>query len=234
MSNPLQKSLENLNRLFLNYCTEVEQNVHLAVQSFMKTESNNVQVVIEKDKEIDQMEVAIEEECLKIMAIYQPLAKDLRFIVGILKMNNDLERIGDLAVNIVKKVTIFSDRDTNLSQQEGAYFLPEMIEKVLNMLKKSLDSFTNQDPELAREVCKIDDEVDDLKNEMKVLVLNKMKESPENIKELTSILTNSRNLERIADLSTNIAEDVIYIIEGEIIRHKSRLASTNNYEQKQL
>ena len=168
MSNQLQKSLENLNRLFLNYCTEVEQNVHLAVQSFMKTESNNVQVVIEKDKEIDQMEVAIEEECLKIMAIYQPLAKDLRFIVGILKMNNDLERIGDLAVNIVKKVTIFSDRDTNLSQQEGAYFLPEMIEKVLNMLKKSLDSFTNQDPELAREVCKIDDEVDDLKNEMKV------------------------------------------------------------------
>ena len=128
MSNPLQKSFENLNRLFLNYCTDVEQNVHLAVQSFMKTESNNVQVVIEKDKEIDQMEVAIEEECLKIMAIYQPLAKDLRFIVGILKMNNDLERIGDLAVNIVKKVTIFSDRDTNLSQQEGAYFLPEMIE----------------------------------------------------------------------------------------------------------
>ena len=225
MSNPLQKSLENLNRLFLNYCTEVEQNVHLAVQSFMKTESNNVQVVIEKDKEIDQMEVAIEEECLKIMAIYQPLAKDLRFIVGILKMNNDLERIGDLAVNIVKKVTIFSDRDTNLSQQEGAYFLPEMIEKVLNMLKKSLDSFTNQDPELAREVCKIDDEVDDLKNEMKVLVLNKMKDDSDKIHILSSILRNSYHLERIADLSTNIAEDVIYLVEGDIIRHNNMMST---------
>ena len=225
MSNPLQKSLENLNRLFLNYCTEVEQNVHLAVQTFMKTDPNNVQVVIAKDKEIDQMEVAIEEECLKIMAIYQPLAKDLRFIVGILKMNNDLERIGDLAVNIVKKVIVFSDRDTSLSQHDGVYFLPEMIEKVLDMLKKSLDSFTNQDPELAREVCKIDDEVDNLKNEMKVLVLNKMKDNSDKIHILSSILRISYHLERIADLSTNIAEDVIYLVEGDIIRHNNMMST---------
>ena len=116
MSKTLQNAIKDLNKLFLSYCAEVEQNVHLAVQSFMKTEPKNVQLVIDKDKEIDQMEIAIEEECLRIMAMYQPLAKDLRFIVGILKMNNDLERIGDLAVNIVKKVTIFTDRETSLSK----------------------------------------------------------------------------------------------------------------------
>ncbi|RAP38919.1 phosphate transport system regulatory protein PhoU [Candidatus Marinamargulisbacteria bacterium SCGC AAA071-K20] len=219
MSNPLQKAIKDLNKLFLSYCAEVEQNVHLAVQSFMKTEPKNVQLVIDKDKEIDQMEIAIEEECLRIMAMYQPLAKDLRFIVGILKINNDLERIGDLAVNIVKKVTIFTDRETSLSKHGNAFFLPEMIQKVLDMLKNSLDSFTKQDPKLAREVCQLDDEVDQLKQDMKVLVLNKMKEDPEKIKPLSGILRNSYHLERIADLSTNIAEDVIYLVEGDIIRH---------------
>ena len=108
MSNTLQSSLEALNKLFLEYCTKVEENVHLSVKSFLKTEPENVKLVIDQDKKIDEMEIAIEEECLRIMAVYQPLAKDLRFIVGILKMNNDLERIGDLAVNIVKKVTIFT------------------------------------------------------------------------------------------------------------------------------
>ncbi|MBG90627.1 MAG: phosphate transport system regulatory protein PhoU [Actinobacteria bacterium] len=219
MSSPLEKAIKDLNVMFLNYCAEVEQNVHLAVQSFMKTEPKNIQIVMDKDRQIDQLEIAIEEECLRIMAVYQPLAKDLRFIVGILKMNNDLERIGDLAVNIVKKVTVFSDRDIRLSEYGGAFFLPEMIQKSLNMLKKSLDSFTQQDPELAREVCLIDDEVDALKQEMKVLVLNKMKESPEQISTLSSILRNSYHLERISDLSTNIAEDVIYWVDGDIIRH---------------
>ena len=155
------------------------------------------------------MEIAIEEECLRIMAVYQPLAKDLRVIVGILKMNNDLERIGDLAVNIVNKVRFFADEDTSLAQEGTSFFLPEMIKKVQNMLKKSLDSFTQQNVALANEVCRIDDEVDHLKHEMKILVLNKITENPENIQQLSGILRNSYHLERIADLSTNIAEDVI-------------------------
>ena len=219
MSNTLQSSLEALNKLFLEYCTKVEENVHLSVKSFLKTEPKNVKLVIDQDKKIDEMEIAIEEECLRIMAVYQPLAKDLRFIVGILKMNNDLERIGDLAVNIVKKVTIFTDKETSLSKEEGAFFLPEMIQKVLRMLKKSLDSFMKKDPELAQKVCEMDDEVDYLKHEMKVIVLRKMKDNPEKIKVLSGILRNSYHLERIADLSTNIAEDVIYQVKGDIIRH---------------
>jgi phosphate transport system protein len=220
MSNQLQQAINDLNKLFLNYCTQIEENVHLAVQSFMKTEPKNIQRVIDKDREIDQLEIAIEEECIRIMAIYQPLAKDLRFIVGILKMNNDLERIGDLAVNIVRKVSLFTEKDTSISNKGLSFFLPEMTQSVLKMLKKSLDAFTKQDPELAREVCRIDDEVDQLNNEMKLLVLNKMKETPDEIDLLSGILRNSNHLERIADLTTNISEDVIYLIEGKIIRHQ--------------
>lgn len=218
MSKQLHKSMQDLNTLFLKYCAEVEQNVHLAVQSFMKTDPKNIEVVIQKDKEIDRMEMSIEEECLRIMAIYQPLAKDLRFLVGILKMNNDLERIGDLAVNIVKKVTLFIDKEESLAKLDSMFFLPEMIQKSLDMLKKSLDSFTKKDPNLAREVCQIDHDVDLLKEEIKVLVLNKMKETPEKIKLLSGILRNLYHLERIADLSTNISEDVIYLVEGDIMR----------------
>jgi len=129
MSKPLQQALESLNKQFVIFCTEVEQNVHLAVQAFLKTEQQNVKQVQDKDIQINKMEIAIEEECLRIIAMYQPLATDLRVIIGILKMTNDLERIGDLAVNIVNKVTLFSDQETSLSKQGTSFFLPEMKEK---------------------------------------------------------------------------------------------------------
>jgi len=192
---PLQNAIKSLHEQFLTYCADVEQNVHLAIQSFMKTEPKNIEIVIQKDREINQKEIAIEEECLKIIAMYQPVAKDLRMIVGILKMNNDLERIGDLAVNIVKKVNIFSKEHTSLVEQGNIFLLPE------------------------REVCRIDDEVDKLKHEIKAIILKKIKEDPEHIELLSGILRNSYHLERIADLATNIAEDVIYLVEGAIIRH---------------
>ena len=219
MSDQTHRAINDLNKLFVDYCVQVEENVHLAVQSFMKTELKHVQHVIDTEKKIDQMEIEIEEECIKIMAIYQPLAKDLRFIVGILKMTHDLERIADLAVNIVKKVKIFANHDTSLSKQGNSFFLPEMIQSVLNMLKKSLEAFTKRDTQLAREVCQIGADVNVLKQEMNVLVRNKMKEAPEEIEQLCSILKNASHLERISDLSTNVAEDVIYQIEGHIVRH---------------
>tara|TARA_B100001113_G_scaffold350275_1_gene347145 strand:- start:187 stop:873 length:687 start_codon:yes stop_codon:yes gene_type:complete len=228
MSSPLENALDLLNNLFLDYCTKIEENVQLATQSFMKTEPKDVQRVIDNDHEIDQLEIEIEEECLQIIAMYQPLAKDLRFIIGILKMNNDLERIGDLAVNIVRKVIIFSNQETSLSKQGTSFYLPEMIDETLNMLNKSIECFIKRDPELAREVCRLDDKVDHLKREMKVVVLSKMKESPEEIEQLTGILRNSNHLERIADLSTNIAEDVIYLVEGDIIRHARKLSDISS------
>jgi phosphate transport system protein len=224
MSNQLNEALSNLKKMFIHYSSIVEENVHLALEAFMDTSQETIETVLNKDKEIDSLEIKIEEECLKIIAVHQPLAKDLRLIVAILKMNNDLERIGDLAVNIVKKVSLFSDQKSPLKSKESALFLPEMIEKSTFMLKKSLDSFIEQDLDAAMEVCKIDDEVDHLKKEMKILILRKIKEGPENIEELSSILINSSHLERIADLATNIAEDVIYLIDGEIIRHNKSLS----------
>ena len=145
MSSPLENALDLLNNLFLDYCTKIEENVQLATQSFMKTEPKDVQRVIDNDHEIDRLEIEIEEECLQIIAMYQPLAKDLRFIIGILKMNNDLERIGDLAVNIVRKVIIFSDQETSLSQQGMFFYLPEMIDEALNMLQEAYEQKKNEE-----------------------------------------------------------------------------------------
>jgi len=223
MSTPLENRLNLLNEMFLNYCTQIEENVQLATHSFLKTDAKRVQDVIDNDYKIDQLEIEIEEECLQIIARYQPLARDLRFIIGILKMNNDLERIGDLAVNIVKKVIVFKNNETSLSQQKNTFNLTQMIDETLHMLNKSIESFIKKDPALARDVCQLDDKVDVLKREMKVLVLHEMKESPDQMEQLVSILKNSSHLERIADLATNIAEDVIYWVEGDIIRHSRKI-----------
>jgi phosphate transport system protein len=223
MSTPLENRLNLLNEMFLNYCTQIEENVQLATQAFLKTDAKRVQDVIDNDYKIDQLEIEIEEECLQIIARYQPLARDLRFIIGILKMNNDLERIGDLAVNIVKKVIVFKNNETSLSQQKNTFNLTQMIDETLHMLNKSIESFIKKDPALARDVCQLDDKVDGLKREMKVLVLHEMKESPDQMEQLVSILKNSSHLERIADLATNIAEDVIYWVEGDIIRHSRKI-----------
>jgi len=203
MTHPLETALKDLNSLFLEYCTQVEEQVHQGIDAFMTTNSEKSQNVIESDKEIDKKEIAIEEECLRIMAVYQPVAKDLRLIVGILKMNNDLERIGDLAVNIAKKVILFENEDTSLEKEETEFFLKEMNQKSLRMLKLCLDSFSQQDANLARTVRGLDDEVDNLKNEMKVLVLNEIKKNPEKIHSLSGVLRTSYHLERIADLATN-------------------------------
>lgn len=203
MTHPLETALKDLNSLFLEYCTQVEEQVHQGIDAFMTTNSEKSQNVIESDKEIDKKEIAIEEECLRIMAVYQPVAKDLRLIVGILKMNNDLERIGDLAVNIAKKVILFENEDTSLEKEGTEFFLKEMNQKSLRMLKLCLDSFSQQDANLARTVRGLDDEVDNLKNEMKVLVLNEIKKNPEKIHSLSGVLRTSYHLERIADLATN-------------------------------
>lgn len=220
MPSQFEVELEELNRNFLYYCRQVEENIRRSVQSFLKADISRLDEVVKNDDVIDRLEIEIEEHCVRLMVKFQPLATDLRFIIAILKMNNDLERMGDLAVNIMKKVHIFDKEKTNLEKEGLSFFLPEMVEKVLDMVHKSIDSFVKKDPVLAREICKKDDEVDQLKDEMKVLVINKMKDYTGNIKLLTSVLRNSYHLERLADLATNIAEDVIYLVEGDIIRHR--------------
>jgi phosphate transport system protein len=218
MPRHLQRALENLRKKILMLGTIVEESVYKSVKSFTEKDVELATKIIENDSEIDLMEIEVEEDCLKILALHQPVAVDLRFLVAVLKLNNDLERIADQAVKI-------SERTINLSRysiKELPIDFSDMAEKVHIMLKKSLDALVNMDPDLAREVCASDDEVDDLHRNTYIVVRNQVGSEPERISYLLDLLSVSGCLERIADHATNIAEDVIYMIEGQIVRHREK------------
>jgi phosphate transport system protein len=161
--------------------------------------------------------VYLEEECLKILALHQPVAIDLRFVIAVLKINNDLERIGDLAVNIAERALFL----TSQKPVDIPFDFMGMSEKTKIMLKMSLDALVNMDAKMAHDVCALDDGVDAINRRMYQQVQEGILENPEQIGSLIHCLSTSRHLERIADHATNIAEDVIYMVAGEIVRHKA-------------
>jgi phosphate transport system protein len=218
MPHILQSELNKLKKYILNLGALVEERLNQAVESIKNTDSNLAEKVIESDKEIDQKEVELEEECLKLLALYQPVAIDLRFIIVALKINNDLERIGDLVVNICE-CTIFLSHQADT---QPVFDYTEMSEKVKKMLAMSLDSLVNLDLALAKQVCEIDSEVDRMNLNMYEQVEEGIMQKPDHVKTYLYDRSISKHLERIADLATNIAEDVIYMIEGEIVRHKGK------------
>jgi phosphate transport system protein len=212
----LQKEIGRLKQMLIDLATLVEENVHLAVKAISDRDLRQAEKVIAADSEVDQMEVDVEEECLKILALHQPVAIDLRYIITALKMNNDLERIGDLAVNIAERSQhLYRCRDgTDIFDFEG------MAGKAQAMLKKSLDAMINLDAGLAREVILMDDEIDEMNRQTFKKVEAEIIQTPDECDCLIRLLSVSRYLERIADHTTNIAEDVIYLIDGEIVRHQ--------------
>jgi len=217
MKRHLERELEKIRKKILTLSAMVEGNIEKAIRSLTRHEITLAKEVIESDHEIDHFEVEIEEDCLKILALYQPEAIDLRYVVGILKMNNDLERMGDLAVNI-------AERSAYLADKKGTkLFLDftQMGEKTIAMVKKALDSLIKMDATMAGEVCAADDEVDEINRKILLLIQDYMEKNPHEVKILIHLLLVSRHLERIADQATNIAEDVIYMIEGIIIRHRA-------------
>ena len=151
------------------------------------------------------------------MALHQPVAADLRFIISVLKVNNDLERIGDLAVNIAERAVYLSAHEP----LKATLNFPRMADGARKMVRKSLDALIGMDANLARIVLTMDDEIDDLNREMYTTLQDLMHQSPECIERAVQTLSVSRYLERIADLSTNIAEDVVFMVEGELIRHQT-------------
>jgi phosphate transport system protein len=161
------------------------------------------------------MEVEVEEECLKVLALHQPVAVDLRFLVAVIKINNDLERIGDQAVNIAQRVRVIAKQD----HHEFIFDYAPMAEQVEAMLKMSLDALVNMDVDLALKVVTLDDAVDKIQKDAYDKTKMAMSRHPEDVRYLINLLLISRHLERMADHATNIAEEVIYMIEGEIIRH---------------
>ncbi len=215
MSVHLQREIDRLKRQLLSVCALAEEQVHSAVRALLDRDAELAERVEKRDVEIDQREVEVEEECLKILALYQPVASDLRLLVAALKINNDLERIGDLAVNIARKAIAFA----NLAPMEIPFDLAGMGEKTQAMLHDSVEALVNLDPALASKVCGRDHEVDRMKHEIRKKAESLMQRNPAQIPILLSLLAVSRNLERVADHATNIAEDVIYMAEGRIIRH---------------
>jgi phosphate transport system protein len=217
MTVHMQREIENLKKLVLTLGAEVEEHVHKAVQALQSRDKALAQRMIAADAEVDKSEVYLEEECLKILALYQPVAIDLRFVIAVLKINNDLERIGDLAVNIAERAQYLASQEP----VEIPFDFVGMAEKTKLMLKRSLDALVNMDSREAWEVCAMDDEVDAINREMYEQVQEGIRRRPDQMHSLIHCLSTSRHLERIADHATNIAEDVIYMVAGAIVRHKA-------------
>ncbi|EFK10341.1 phosphate transport system regulatory protein PhoU [delta proteobacterium NaphS2] len=216
MKRHLQKELSGLKKRILSLGALVEERVRMTIRALETKDGELARQIIRSDKEIDQAEVEVEEECLKIIALHQPVAVDLRFINIVIKINNDLERVGDEAVNIAERVENMSKR----LPLSFPFDFTAMAEKAEAMLKNSLDALVNQDVDLAYEVCLGDDEVDRMNRTIYDKVKAAIKKQPDRVAYLLSLMLIGRHLERIADHATNIAEEVIYMIEGKIFRHR--------------
>lgn len=217
MAKHLLRDLEHIKREILSVGGLVEQAIHRATSAYVERRPELADDIIDGDKEIDQREVRVEEECLKALALHQPVAADLRFIICVLKVNNDLERMGDLAVNIARRALALKDDEPSLFVSETR----AMVEIVRSMVRDCLDALVNVDLSLARRVYERDDDVDAAHSQMYSVLQAKMRDEPALVPSCINMLSVSRHLERIADLATNIAEDVEFMIAGEIIRHRS-------------
>lgn len=213
----LQHEIEKLKKRVLTLGAMVEEQLHQAAGAVIERNDALARRVLAGDAAIDDMEVELEEECLKLLALHQPVAVDLRFIIAVLKINNDLERIGDLVVNIGERAAVLAVKP---KIGKGFDFAP-MVKKVKAMLKESLDALVNMDVALARSVCQMDDEVDAIHEAVFDWVEHAIARCPAAVPLLLQTQSISRHLERIADLATNIAEDVIYMVEGHIVRHRT-------------
>ena len=214
----LMREVEQLKKMILSLAAEVEENLRLAVKSVVQRDPQLAELAIETDHTIDLHEVAVEEECLKILALHQPVAHDLRFIVAILKINHDLERVGDLAVNIGERALVLAQHPP----VQRDFALQRLADKAQSAVARSLDALINRDLKLAREIWLTDDEADSFNRELLGQVEEEIKQHPEQLPSLLALTSVSRTLERVADHATNISKDVIYLIEGDIVRHRSR------------
>ena len=216
MTRHFQREIDKLKKKVLHVAAMVEENLQAAVRSVTRRDAVLAREVIERDNDIDQMEVELEEDCLKILALHQPVAFDLRFIIAALKINNDLERIGDLAVNIAERTT-----EVARSQNRDVPFdLSGELDLAVWMVQKSVDALVNIDSAVAHDVLRSDDEIDALHRDAYSAIEEQIRSNPQQADYFISLLGISRSLERIGDHATNIAEDVIYMEGGEIVRHR--------------
>lgn len=208
--------LQNLNKKLLILTALVEDRVKRAAAVIDTQDKEEFRAITLSDYEIDEMEVEIEEDCLKILALHQPVASDLRFIIAVIKINAEMERIADMAVNIAFLVESISK--SKAKDLVANIDFSEMSEKAITMLRMSLDALVNRDPETARKVFLLDDEVDELRNGIYATVKDIIRVNPDHPGCLINTYMLARRLERIADRATNISEEVIYLVEGVVTR----------------
>lgn len=212
----LERDLEHLQRDILALSARVEETIDKSSRALRERRLDLAEEVLKGDDDIDRRDVQIEEECLKMLALHQPMAVDLRRIATVMKINTDLERIADLAANIAERATYLATQpDFPIPTK-----LERMVDLATMMVRSAIDSFVHLDARAARQVCKLDDEVDRYNRDIIEEMIKLMRERPELIPAVMHCFSASRHVERIADHATNIAEDVIYLVEGEIARHK--------------
>ena len=217
MSKHWQRDLDALQRAVLAMSSQVEEMIEKACRALRDSRIELVDDVIALEEGVNEREVQIEEECLKILALHQPVAIDLRRAAMLLKINNDLERMADLAVNIAERTRSLSKFLT--------FHIPErfdaMARLAIGMVNSALDAFVHLDSEAAREICHQDNLVDDINRQNIDEMYRRMRDDSESVEPALQFFSCSRHVERIADLATNIAEDVIFLVEGEIARHRT-------------
>lgn len=216
MELKLEREVAGLKRQLIEIGSRAEGALHNAIESIRKRNPDLADRVFATEEEINEMEVQIEEETLKIIALKQPVAADLRFLISVLKINKDIERIDDLSVNIAENALEFS----RLPELEVPINFNLMGDETKSMVRMSLDALVNLDSHMAREVCTADDRVDELNLEIYHVCRKALKDSPQHVDALLLMLSASRQLERIADHATNISKVVLYMVEGEIVRHR--------------
>ncbi len=215
MPTYFDEELKNLKNEVLAMATLVEESIVKSLEALKKRDIKLAREIRDIDKKIDKMEISIEEKCIELIARHQPVGPDLRFLIGAIKMNNDLERMGDHAVNIADCVAFLIDQP-RIKPVSNIWTMAKIVNE---MLKESVESFVINDAVRAQKVCEKDSTVDEIRNEIIRIMLTYMLEEPEKIGSAIQYFLVAKNLERIADLSTNICEDTIYISQARIIKH---------------
>ncbi|MCI5148621.1 MAG: phosphate transport system regulatory protein PhoU [Candidatus Electrothrix sp. MAN1_4] len=216
MNRTLHREIDLLKKMFIDLGALVEDRLRKACILLENGDNELAEEIIRTDSEIDHMEVQIEEECLKVLALHQPVASDLRLIIAIIKINNELERIGDMAVSIARRVQIIQKKGDSSFTVD---YRP-MAVKVLAMIKMSLDALVTENADFARRIFLDDEEIDTLRDNAYKAVVNELNADTGHAAALLNMYLLSRHLERIGDRACNIAEEVIYLIEGDIVRNE--------------
>jgi phosphate transport system protein len=208
--------LDELKKRLLAMSERAESLVDLAVEALLTRDSDKASAVVTGDREVDELEIEIEAMAVELLALQQPMARDLRFIIASIKASSDLERVGDHAVNIAQAAQRIIATKGSITPDSA---IEEMARRARGMLGQAIDAFVRADGGLGRAVCLMDDEVDKLNQDLFRIVVTHILEDPKNISTAIELLLVGRNLERVADLSTNIGEDAVYLAEGKQIKH---------------